>query len=78
MSSPIVYTAVYVEDSGGLSCWIEEIPGAISQGTTLDEARENLRDALTLLLVANRERAHEFAAGRPIIRGPLALVLSEA
>jgi len=33
----------------------EELPGAISEGDTLDEARKNLRDAIALLLPATRE-----------------------
>ncbi|HUI85460.1 MAG TPA: type II toxin-antitoxin system HicB family antitoxin [Candidatus Binatia bacterium] len=31
---------------GGYTCFVEEIPAAISQGETLEEAKANLRDAL--------------------------------
>jgi len=31
---------------GGYACFVEEIPAAISQGDTLDEAKANLLDAL--------------------------------
>jgi predicted RNase H-like HicB family nuclease len=34
---------------------VEEIPGVNTQGATLEEARENLRDALRMVLEANRE-----------------------
>lgn len=30
--------------------WCDEVPGALTQGRTLDEARENLRDAMLLML----------------------------
>jgi predicted RNase H-like HicB family nuclease len=41
---------------------VEEIPGFHTQGDTLEEARENLKDALRMVLEANREwseKAHE-------------------
>ena len=34
---------------------IEEIPGAISEGESIDEARVNLADALRMVLECNRE-----------------------
>lgn len=44
-------TAVFVEDpKGGYSAYIEEIPGVNTQGETLEEARENLKDALAMIL----------------------------
>jgi len=30
--------------------WTDDVPGALTQGRTLEEARENLRDAITLML----------------------------
>lgn len=42
---------------GGYTCFVEEIPAAISQGETLDEARANLLDALKLVLECQRELA---------------------
>jgi len=55
----MVLTAVYEEvpesEGGGYVAYTEELPGAISEGDTLDEARENLRDAIQILLAANRE-----------------------
>ena len=50
------FTAVYEEAAeGGFTAFVEELPGAISQGETLDEARENLKEAIQLVLEANRE-----------------------
>ena len=40
---------------GGYTCFIEEIPAAISQGETLAEAKVNLLDALKLVLQSQRE-----------------------
>ncbi|HZZ44090.1 MAG TPA: type II toxin-antitoxin system HicB family antitoxin [Tepidisphaeraceae bacterium] len=37
--------------------WVEEVPGAITQGTSLEECRQNLKDALTLLLETHRDEA---------------------
>ena len=45
------FTAVFVEDpQGGYSAYVEEIPGANSQGETLEEAKENLKEALQMVL----------------------------
>jgi predicted RNase H-like HicB family nuclease len=53
-------TAVFLEDpDGGYSAYIEEIPGVNTQGETLEEARENLKDALTMILEANKELAEK-------------------
>jgi predicted RNase H-like HicB family nuclease len=55
----MVLTAVFEEvpesEGGGYVAYVEELPGAISEGDSLEEARENLRDAISLLLEANRE-----------------------
>jgi predicted RNase H-like HicB family nuclease len=49
------FTAVFVEDpQGGYSAYVEEIPGANSQGETLEEAKENLKEALQLVLETNK------------------------
>jgi predicted RNase H-like HicB family nuclease len=50
-----LYEAVAPEEGGGYTAYVEELPGAISEGETLDEARENLRDAVELLLETNRD-----------------------
>jgi len=42
---------------GGYTCFVEEIPAAISQGETLEEAKANLLDALKLVLECQRELA---------------------
>jgi predicted RNase H-like HicB family nuclease len=59
----MVLTAVYEEvpdsEGGGYVAYTEELPGAISEGDTLDEARENLRDAIEQLLEANRQITYQ-------------------
>jgi predicted RNase H-like HicB family nuclease len=45
------FTAVYqVAEEGGFIAFVEELPGANTQGETLDEARENLREAVEMIL----------------------------
>jgi predicted RNase H-like HicB family nuclease len=49
-------TAVFEPaDEGGYVAFVKELPGAISQGETLDEARTNLKEAIELILETNRE-----------------------
>jgi predicted RNase H-like HicB family nuclease len=52
-------TAVFREVREGYIAWVEELPGANSQGTTLDEARANLKEAVELVLDANRQIARQ-------------------
>ena len=53
-------TAVYEPaKEGGYTCFVQEIPAAISQGETLDEARANLLDALKLVLECQRDLAEK-------------------
>jgi predicted RNase H-like HicB family nuclease len=60
-------TAVFEQKGEWWMAWIEEIPGANTQGATLDEARENLRDAVNELFEARRELAKKQLQGREII-----------
>lgn len=66
-------TAVYVEVPEGYIAFVEELPGANTQGDTLEEARENLREAVELVLEANRELAEKSLAGRSAKREPFEL-----
>jgi len=47
-------TAVFRRVPEGYIAFVEELPGANTQGATLDEARANLKEAVALLLEANR------------------------
>jgi predicted RNase H-like HicB family nuclease len=50
-----VYEQVSAEQGGGYYAYVEEVPGAITQGETLEETRENLKEALQMVLETNRE-----------------------
>ncbi len=47
-------TAVFEKVPEGYIGFVEELPGAITQGATLDEARANLGEAVQLVFAANR------------------------
>lgn len=70
----ITFTAVFRKVPEGYIGYIEELPGANTQGATLDEARENLKEAVELVIDANRQLAEEEISGIEVIREPLALV----
>ena len=56
--SELKFTAIYEEaPEGGYIGYIAELPGANTQGETLEETRENLRDAVELLLDGYRHDA---------------------
>ena len=57
------FTAIFRRVPEGYIEFIEELAGANTQGATLEEARANLREAVTLVLGANRMLAQEAAAG---------------
>ena len=51
------HTIIKPEPNGCFVGWVEEVPGAISQGRSLDECRQNLRDSLELLVETHRDEA---------------------
>ena len=61
------FTAVYKKSGKWYSGWIEEIPGVNTQGRTLAETKENLREALFLILEASRSLSVK-EGGRSAIR----------
>jgi predicted RNase H-like HicB family nuclease len=64
------FTAVFRKVPEGYIAFVEELPGANTQGATLEEARSNLKEAVTLLLEANRTLAQQ-EVGPDVIREPL-------
>lgn len=64
-------TAIFRKVPEGYIGFVEELPGANTQGATLEEARANLREAITLVLEANRQLAQEDATGPGVIREPI-------
>jgi predicted RNase H-like HicB family nuclease len=65
------FTAVFREVPEGYIGFVEELPGANTQGATLEEARTNLREAVAMVLDANRELAQHTAGTGPVIREPI-------
>lgn len=65
-------TAVFHEaEEGGYVAQVVEIPGAISQGETLEEARANLEDAVRLLIETSEMMIQGRIAGKRAIYEPL-------
>jgi len=62
------FTAVYEQEGEWWIGYVEELPGANTQGRTLEEARENLKEAVQLIVKANRELARRETEGTNIIR----------
>ena len=67
------FTAVFKKFPAGYAAFVEELPGANTQGATLEEARANLDEAIQMVLEANRELAEEELRGQDVIRETLAL-----
>lgn len=61
-------TAIYQKVPQGYIAFVEELPGANTQGATLKEAKENLDEAVRLVLEANRTLAEELLQGKQVIR----------
>jgi predicted RNase H-like HicB family nuclease len=66
-------TAVFQKVPEGYIGFVEELPGANTQGSTLEEARANLAEAAQLVLEANRALSEEELRGTDVIREPLRL-----
>lgn len=71
----MTFTAVFRKFPEGYAAFVEELPGANTQGATLEEARANLVEAVQMVLEANRELAEENLRGEEVIREPLILSL---
>jgi predicted RNase H-like HicB family nuclease len=66
-------TAVFRKVPEGYIGFVEELPGANTQGVSLEEARANLSEAVGLVLDANRALSEESIKGQDVIREPLIL-----
>lgn len=64
-------TAVFRKVPEGYIGFVEELPGANTQGVTLEETRENLREAVQLVLEANRMLSQVSLQGQDVIRESL-------
>ena len=62
------FTAIYQQVPEGYIAFVEELPGANTQGKTLEEARENLKEAIKLVLESNKQLTEAEIAGKEVIR----------
>jgi predicted RNase H-like HicB family nuclease len=62
------FTAVFEKAEGWYIGYVEELPGANTQGETMEEARENLKEAIELILQSNRELAERDIVGKQVVR----------
>jgi len=65
------FTAVFEQEGDWWIGYVEELPGANAQGRTLEEVRENLKEAVRLILAANRELTQREVQGKDVIREEL-------
>lgn len=66
-------TKVFQKVPEGYIAFVEELPGANTQGETLAEARLNLEEAIDLVLEANRLLSEEILSGQDVIRESVTL-----
>ncbi|MCI4625269.1 MAG: type II toxin-antitoxin system HicB family antitoxin [Candidatus Magnetoovum sp. WYHC-5] len=68
-------TAVFQKSPYGYIGYVEELPGANTQGATLEEAKKNLVEAVQLVLESNRQIAEKDISGKEIIKEDLGNVI---
>ena len=75
LMTELTLTAIYEEaEEGGYIGYVAELPGANTQGETLEEVRENLGEAIQLILEANREEfERHFSTNAKVTRERLVL-----
>lgn len=70
----IKLTAVFKKVKNGYIGYVEEMPGANTQGLTLEETRENLKEAIELVLEANKILYKEELKDKEIIKEPFGVL----
>ena len=61
------FTAAFEQDGEWWIGYIEELPGVNTQGATLEEARDNLKEALTLVIETNIDLTKKEIEGKEVI-----------
>jgi len=69
------FTAVYKKHKNWYLGWVEEIPGVNTQGKTLKETKENLKEALGLILEANKSHTRQILPKTRVIREPIGFAI---
>ncbi|MCX5821451.1 MAG: type II toxin-antitoxin system HicB family antitoxin [Deltaproteobacteria bacterium] len=67
-------TAVFEKVPLGYIAYVEELPGANTQGRTLEEARSNLFEAVEMTMEANRNLFEEEINDKVMIKEPFAVL----
>lgn len=68
------YTAIIEKsDDGWYVGQVQEVPEAIAQGKTIEELKQNLLDAMQLVIDFNREQTNSLYQGRKIMKRKLNL-----
>ena len=62
------YTAVILKDGDFYAAYAEELPGANTQGRTVEEAKENLKEAIELIIEANKELSRKIVKKKKLLR----------
>jgi len=62
------FTAVFEKDGDWWIGYVEELPGANTQGKSLEETRENLKEAIAMVIEANREITKKEIEGKEVIK----------
>jgi len=65
------FSAIYKKTAKWYVGWVEEVPGVNTQGKTLKEVKENLKEALILTLEVNRDILKKKLAKSKVIHEPL-------
>lgn len=69
------FSAVFEQVNGWWVGYVEELPGASAQGRTLDEVRENLKEAVQAIIETNRELTRRELQGKIFIREELTITV---
>ena len=72
MKEPL--TAIFEKSPHGFIGYVEELPGANIQGATLEETKENLVEAIQLVLESNRQLTEENITGKDVIKESLGTI----
>lgn len=69
------FTAVYLKQGKWYLGWVEEVPGVNTQGKTLKETKENLKEALEMILDVNRKMLRRERPRGRTIREPMRIAV---
>ena len=75
LNTSSTFTGVFQQVAGGWIGSVEELPGANTQGSTLEVTREILRETIRLVLEANRELARRETQGCDVVRESISVSL---